>query len=236
MSIINEALKKAQKRHAEEQAPLPPPAPGGSPMRPSGRGNQPLPSQLFVLFALGAIVLIALSVLGTVYLLRRPAPAVAQAPTAAAPEKTAAASAVKSPPAVLPANSPVAQEPAPMRPPAPVIPEPMEKSPAVSSPPTSTPVTTVAPAPPPVAAPPAVVAIAPPLDPTKPDPKISAYVDALQIAGVRITATSSKVLMNDRVYRQNEIVDRLLGLRLKKIEDDALIFVDERGVTYTKNL
>jgi hypothetical protein len=75
-----------------------------------------------------------------------------------------------------------------------------------------------------------------PLDPTKPDPKILAYLDALQIAGVRVADTGSKVLMNDRVYRENEIVDHLLGLRLKKVESDTLTFIDERGVIYTKNL
>ncbi len=74
------------------------------------------------------------------------------------------------------------------------------------------------------------------LDPTKPDPKILAYLDALQIAGVRVSDTGSKVLMNDRVFRENEIVDHLLGLRLKKVESDLLTFVDERGVIYTKNL
>ena len=74
------------------------------------------------------------------------------------------------------------------------------------------------------------------LDPTKPDPKILAYLDALQIAGVRVSDTGSKVLMNDRVFRENEIVDHLLGLRLKKIDSDTLTFVDERGVIYTKNL
>ena len=75
-----------------------------------------------------------------------------------------------------------------------------------------------------------------PIDPSKPDPKILAYLDALQIAGVRVSDTGSKVLMNDRVFRENEIVDHLLGLRLKKVESDTLTFVDERGVIYTKNL
>jgi hypothetical protein len=75
-----------------------------------------------------------------------------------------------------------------------------------------------------------------PIDPTKPDPKILAYLDALQVAGVRVSGTGSKVLMNDRVFRENEIVDHLLGLRLKKVQSDLLTFVDERGVIYTKNL
>jgi hypothetical protein len=74
-----------------------------------------------------------------------------------------------------------------------------------------------------------------PIDPSKPDPKILAYLDALQIAGIRVSDTGSKVLMNDRVFRENEIVDHLLGLRLKKVESDTLTFVDERGVIYTKN-
>lgn len=92
------------------------------------------------------------------------------------------------------------------------------------------------PAAPPVIPPsPAIVVTAPPLDPTKPDPKILAYIDAMQVSGVRITATSRKVLTNDHVYRENDLIDRLLGLRLKKIEEEALTFVDERGVTYTKN-
>ena len=73
------------------------------------------------------------------------------------------------------------------------------------------------------------------LDPSKPDPKILAYLDALRVAGIRVSDTGSKVLMNDRVYRESEIVDHLLGLRLKKVENDTLTFVDERGVTYTKN-
>jgi len=68
-----------------------------------------------------------------------------------------------------------------------------------------------------------------------PDPKILAYLDALQVAGIRVSDTGSKVLMNDRVYRECEIVDHLLGLRLKKVESDTLTFVDERGVVYTKN-
>ncbi|HTQ31630.1 MAG TPA: hypothetical protein VMI53_10520, partial [Opitutaceae bacterium] len=82
MSLINDALKKAQKRHASGAAPLPPPVPGGAPAdRPAAR-RSPLPSQLVILCALGAAVLIALSVLATVYLLRRPS---APGPVAAQP-------------------------------------------------------------------------------------------------------------------------------------------------------
>ena len=232
MSLINDALKKAQKRHAQGQAPLPPPAPGG-PSANSRRRNQPLSSQLFVLIGLGAIVLVTLSVLATVYLLRRPSaagPVAAQSPAPILAEKTP--SPVKEAPPVVAA--PVALPP-PASPPPTVT---VSSLPPAKSPPPASPAAVSVPAaatPAPAIQPPAISFNPPPLDPTKPDPKILAYIDALQVAGVRLTSKGGKVLMNDRVYRQNDVVDRLLGLRLKKVEEDTLIFVDERGVTYTKN-
>jgi hypothetical protein len=223
MSLINDALKKAQKRQAKGEGSLPPPMPGGAPGNIAGRG-QPLPAQLFVLFALGATVLIALSVFATVYLLRRPAaPVVAQAP---APAVKAAPITPASPP-IVPVSVPPTPHVAPM---AAATPEKAAPPATVSAAPAITPATPAV-----IPPPPAIVVTAPPLDPTKPDPKILAYIDALQVSGVRITATSRKVLTNDHVYRENDLIDRLLGLRLKKIDDDLLTFIDERGVIYTKN-
>ena len=72
-------------------------------------------------------------------------------------------------------------------------------------------------------------------DSSQPDPKIVAYIDALQITGIRMASSGNKLLMNDHIYRENETVDQLLGLRLEKIGDDTLTFVDEHGVIYTKN-
>jgi hypothetical protein len=46
----------------------------------------------------------------------------------------------------------------------------------------------------------------------------------------------SRVLINDRVYRVNEVVDRNLGIRLVKVEPGSLHFVDARGVAYVKYL
>jgi hypothetical protein len=312
MSLINDALKKAQQLQTQGQAhsagsgqASPQPIPGGVPTAPSapntsgapsrpadsthsassgqagsprasaGR-DRPLPGQLFMLLAFGAGVLIAVSVLATVYLLRQPAsPVVAQAPaapspTAAAapilPEKPAAlAPVIKTSPPALSQTAPpppLAQNPAPT--PAPTV----EKFPATTPAPAVavTPTVSVIPQPAVPPAPPvlrslseggSLPAVSTPAlpvlhspepvergeggslsngpDPTKPDPKILAYIDALQVAGIRVSDTGSKVLMNDRVYRENEIVDHLLGLRLKKVESDVLTFVDERGVTYTKN-
>ena len=219
MSLINDALKKAQQLQTQGQ-PTPNPdvtpnAPvvAGSPRASSG-GDRTMPGQFFMLLAFGAGALIAVSVLATVYLLRRPAalspanavaPVIAQAPAA---------------PALSSSNGPAPVAKAP--PPAPSLPAvslpapSLSNGPALSLPNGSNPSSG--------------------LDPSKPDPKILAYLDALQVAGVRVSGTGSKVLMNDRVFRENEIVDHLLGLRLKKVQSDMLTFVDERGAIYTKNL
>src|ERR1035438_4669573 len=100
MSLINDALKKAQQLQTQGQAP-PPPNPGGAPdapSRPASSGpERSMPGQIFMLLAFGAGALIALSVLVTVYLLRQPAtlspaaaPVVAQASAAPSPVVAAA--------------------------------------------------------------------------------------------------------------------------------------------------
>jgi|HubBroStandDraft_3_1064219.scaffolds.fasta_scaffold172149_2 hypothetical protein len=244
MSLINDALKKAQKLQMQGQAPPPPiPSdPSGVPSQPASPGrDRPLPGQMFMLLAFGAGVLMALSVLATVYLLRHPStPVVAQAPAAPIlPEQPSVASVIKiTPPALSQSVPPFtpAQNPSPIPPPA------LEKSPP-PVPSATAPAVAATPAAPVSMQSPAIILPLPSapssssgLDSSKPDPKILAYIDALQVAGVRVSDTGSKVLMNDRVYRQNEIVDHLLGLRLEKIESDTLTFIDERGVIYTKNL
>jgi hypothetical protein len=265
MSLINDALKKAQKLQMQGQA-QPPPHPGGvsgAPNRPadsthsassgpagspraSSGGDRSMPGQLFMLLAFGAGALIAVSVLVTVYLLRSPAapsPTVTAAPALSspngsngpiAPEKPAPAPVVKAPALALPLSIPPATPAEVFAPaPAPVATKLPAPSPITATAPVTTPAVAATPAASLFNSPSAAPA---PIDPTKPDPKILAYLDALQIAGVRVSDTGSKVLMNDRVFRENEIVDHLLGLRLKKVENDILTFVDERGVIYTKNL
>ncbi len=69
----------------------------------------------------------------------------------------------------------------------------------------------------------------------RPDPKVLAYVDTLRVTGIRAAGSDSKVLMNDRVYRVNDIVDHALGLKLAGVATNALTFEDERGVVYTRN-
>lgn len=60
------------------------------------------------------------------------------------------------------------------------------------------------------------------------------FIDRLRVSGVRFTATGSKVILNDRLFQETEVVDSGLGLRLVKIEPGALTFVDAQGRTYLK--
>src|SRR5580693_8284002 len=164
MSLINDALKKAQKLQMQGQAPPPPiPSdPSGVPSQPASPGrDRPLPGQMFMLMAFGAGVLIALSVLATVYLLRHPAaPVVAQAPAAPIlPEKSAVAPVIKTTPPVLSQTAPPftpAQNPAPI--PAPAL----EKSPPAPSTTASASAVAVAPVAPRAVQSPAIIMPLPP--------------------------------------------------------------------------
>lgn len=63
---------------------------------------------------------------------------------------------------------------------------------------------------------------------------MNAFLDRLHVTGIRSSGAESKVLMNDRVYRVNDVVDRALGLKLVKVSPDTLTFEDANGLTYTK--
>lgn len=65
--------------------------------------------------------------------------------------------------------------------------------------------------------------------------RINTFVDKVRVTGIRTSDSGSKVLMNDHVYRVNDVVDRKLGLRLVKIAPDSLIFADATGATYVKS-
>jgi hypothetical protein len=72
------------------------------------------------------------------------------------------------------------------------------------------------------------------LPPGAPDERVTAFVEAVRVTGIRSSGTESRVLMNERVYRVNDIVDRTLNVRLIQAEGDSLTFSDPRGVTYVK--
>ncbi len=251
MSLINEALKKAQRARtgdSTEVAPLP----GG---RVTKRA-QPRTAQQLVLIAAGGIVLVVLSVIATVYLLNRepePKPAAPKAATPAPTPTTAPAPVVvpsltKQPTTATtpastpsPAPVPVASPPAATPLPQPTAPAPVQSLPtAAQSPATTTaayvpaPVPTAPAAATPVVTTPAVAPAPIPAAPPKPDERVAQYIDTLRITAIR--ATEGRVLMNDRVYRINDIVERTWGLRLIKVEPGILTFSDATGAVYVRNL
>jgi hypothetical protein len=220
MSLINEALKKAQRQRTETPDALLPPLPGGG-GRISKRG-MPMGAQTIALIAAGCIVLIVLSVGGTIFLVRstsrknEPTAGASVAPVVSpvavnVEKKTAGA------PPQSPLSSPGAQN---------AEPNPISIAPII------TPII--------AATPPAEPPVSPPSQPAAPtvpghqDERVHAYLDALRVTGIRSSGTGSRVLMNEHVYRVNDVVDRGLGLKLTEVQSDALIFTDRNGVTYAK--
>lgn len=248
MSLISDALKKTQRMRTSEPADTPAVAamPAGRP----GRRETSTPTLVWVIA--GAIVLVCAAVVTTVFLVRpAAAPALVEAKAAPAPAATNTAT----PPAVLtpvaPAAAPKSAEISPLvkaetpKPaataaltPAPVLSEsalassaPATVAPAKIPPLSSTPRSTTDS----TRRPPTVVTATPPGSPAQPDPRIQAFIDTIKVAGIRSSGTDSKVLMNDKVFRVNDIVDRSLNLRLIEVQTDSLTFVDENSVVYTKN-
>jgi len=263
MSLINEALKKAQRQRHEEPgesataAALPvlaptsvAPAAEAAPVR---RGKTSGANSL-LLIGSGAVVLVVLSVVVTVVLSNRSAPSGLSAPAAtvaaarpspAVPPAAAANPAVESPPPPLtppvltppvvqaPAPAPAAASavssppptPAPAATPTPVAPTPAASAPIVSTP--ALPAAEPAPAP---------VTPAPAAGPARPDERIAHFVEAIKVTGIRSSGAESRVLMNDRVYRVNDTVERTLGVKLTKVEADQLTFADANGLVYVKSI
>lgn len=234
MSLINEALKKAQRQRSLDAAPLS--------SAPSGiaaaavtthersathrhRSNAP------VWFGVGLLLLGA----GATVLIMRYAFAPA-APTTAATTDPAAAPAPASLP--TPAPLPPAPEPlvtlppiAPISPlpaapsslkPVPAAPSPSAQSaPAVASTPSASPL------------PVEVVPVAVPAVEDH-ETRVRAFLASARLTGVRGQDTQARVLMNEKVYRLNDMVEPELGLRLSAVRAGLLVFTDAEGRTYEK--
>ncbi|MBC7366266.1 MAG: hypothetical protein H7343_05545 [Undibacterium sp.] len=67
------------------------------------------------------------------------------------------------------------------------------------------------------------------------DERIQTLVDGFRVAGIRASGTGSKVLLNEKVFKINDIVDRTNSLRLTQVTNDSLTFTTPGGVTYVKN-
>ena len=56
------------------------------------------------------------------------------------------------------------------------------------------------------------------------------------VSGLRITSSSSKVILNNKGYMPGEIVNMELGLKVLTIEENRIVFVDANGIEYVKLL
>lgn len=218
MSIINEALKKAQRQRSTDSTPAPPSA---TPLQPL-RG--PIAKRTKTFELQGPVVRMAAGVLGVGVLLIAGVlywqwKSLAPEPLLLAPPKRAAVAAAK--PEGSSQTTAASPAPAP--------------SPNAVSTPTLSAV---------VAAEPNVVVakeVLPKVEPVSPtakprsDPRILAYIDTLRVTGIRAAGSDSKVLMNDRVFRLNDVVDHALGLKLTAVTSHSLTFEDEQGFAYTRN-
>jgi hypothetical protein len=247
MSLINEALKKAQRQRTESHAGAEPTAPGGDGARIAKRA-QPRSARTLLLISAGALALVVTSVIVTILFVNgsdgaAPPPAVGPASPSTSP-----APAVPIDPAAAPAPPLiVAAEPVPPAPitaaPAAAGDGPIPAAPAVplaaaaeitaAVPPDPVPNAAIAAQP---AEDPSPAKASPATPPTQQrDERVYAFIETIRVTGIRSSGDDSRVLMNNRVYRVNDIVERNLGIRLIQVEVDSLTFADAHGQTYTKH-
>jgi hypothetical protein len=227
MSLINDALKKAQHQRTGDPGGLPPMP--GSRSAGSGSGSS-IPPKTLALIIAGAVGIVVVSVVITIVIVnRKPAPHVAVVRPAAAKPAADDHAAEPSPVAVAPIAVSPRTEVAAAKP---IVAEPARIPVAETTKPAAAPV---------VAGPPPLPAPAPAPEPVRhlatgtQDIRILTMLDALRVTGIRASGAESKVLMNDRVYRINDMVDYTLGIRLTKVAAEGLTFVDANGTTYVKN-
>jgi hypothetical protein len=254
MSLINEALKKAQKQRTGEAPTLSamPSIGGERPVNIARRGKHAGPGGLLLPIGLGFGALVVL-IVGGIFLFRGKSPEAAPAPAA---PTTVASTPAPTPTVSAPASAPAASTPPPATPTAApvstfVVPNvtttaaPARSEPVAAAPqpvqPAPAPVVTTpvaqAPAPAPVVAAPAPEPVRPAAPPPMLEPRAINHIESLRVAGIRASATDpkdSKVLMNDRVYRIGNIVEAEMGLRLVEITSSSLTFEDARGGRYTR--
>ena len=235
MSLINDALKKAQRQRTGEAPPLASmPSVGGESAARIARSSKPGGANSMMLWAgAGAGVLL---LVGGWFALRSTPEDRAQKPESNPTQTAPAQSSVVRPPASEPAASVAFTLP--------VAPLPAEAKQPAGQTPGSPPGTTVPPSP--VAKPrdeprrSAESEGGPSAAPAKPasalklEPRAIQYIDNIKVAGIRASTTDAKVLMNDRVYRVGSVVEAEMGLKLAGITANSLTFEDERGARYTR--
>lgn len=234
MSLINDALKKAQRQRPNNPFGIDAPMPGGGGR--VARRSSGMPTQTIVLIAAGCALLVVISGVGAVFFVN------GKSAPKAKPAATAGAAVSVAPPTQATEFPKLAIQPivVPVKTETPIIsaatvppPQTTSEKKLESSASASTSAASARPAPPEPTVSPAKTPPAP-ASRGLPDERVHAYLDALRIAGVRASGTTSRVLLNEKVYRLNELVDRSLALRLTAVETDFLKFTDSNGVEYEK--
>jgi hypothetical protein len=218
MSLINDALKKAARQRAEEQGEIAP-MPGGG--RRGSRHGGPMQKQTLILIGAAAIVLIVVSVVLTgMFMTGKPTV-----------KQVAVAS--PTPPPIAPQVAPKVVIEAPVI--AVSMPPPTSAPTVVVAKPTATPEPVAVRVPEPAAPAPAAAAAPKVADTSQSHlDEIQAIVDALNISGVRTAGAGSKALVDGHIYKLNDVVDRKVGLRLVKVDEDHLTFTDRDGNTFIR--
>jgi len=237
MSLINDALKKAQKQRTGEAPVLAslPGVGGESATRIARRSKSGGPNSMLIWAGAGAGVLL---LLGGYFALRPSPTSVTNAPLPEAVKTQPTATAKPTAPnretaAPVTFVLPVAQAPKIEPAVAGQKPENREPRATVAQAPASSPVAST---PSPVLSPPSSEASAParPAPAPKLETRALTFIESIRVAGIRASATDSKVLMNDRVYRIGDTVEHEMGLRLVGITANSLTFEDERGGRFTR--
>jgi len=71
-------------------------------------------------------------------------------------------------------------------------------------------------------------------DRDKPNPACIAYVKDMQIQGIRISDRNSKILMGNKVFGVESMINNELNLRVKEIKPREVILIDDDGLIYSK--
>lgn len=246
MSLINDALKKAQKQRTGETPSLAsmPSVGGETPHRIARRAKPAGFDTLMIRAGLGAGVLLVV-IVGGYFAFRSDAQekrsAISDQPSASVPSVPPVSPDAGSTSAGVTVIPPAPQVSAPAQPSftLPVAPRP---EPAVAK---AEPIAPVVQAPAkPTGTDPRVSPFRSPDSPpaqastppaaSKLEPRAIQFIENIKVAGIMARPTDSKVLMNDRVYRLGSLVEAEMGLTLVGITASSLTFEDERGARYTR--
>jgi hypothetical protein len=70
----------------------------------------------------------------------------------------------------------------------------------------------------------------------EPNQEIVDWLAQSKVTGIRITDSSSKVILNNDAFMPGDIVNMNLRLEILKIEEQRIILIDSNGVKYVKLL